>query len=56
MRCHMRVSTMNNKIKRNISYKDFIRNENGELKLKDKFLLTTMRVPDMVSYSVKGIR
>ena len=52
----MRVSTINNKIKRNISYIDFIRDENGKLVLKDSTLLTTSKSPDRVSYSSKGVK
>ena len=52
----MRVSTINNKIKRNISYIDFIRDENGKLVLKDSTLLTTSKTPDLVSYSSKGVK
>ena len=52
----MRVSTINNKIKRNISYIDFIRDENGKLVLKDSTLLTTSKSPDLVSYSSKGVK
>ena len=51
----MRVLTINNKIKRNISYIDFIRDENGKLVLKDSTLLTTSKTPDLVSYSSKGL-
>ena len=52
----MRVSTINNKIKRNISYIDVIRDENGKLVLKDSTLLTTSKAPDLVSYSSKGVK
>ena len=51
----MRVSTLPNKIKRNISYIDFIRNDKGELVLKDRSLLTRIKLPNLNSYSLNGI-
>ena len=52
----MRVSNLPNKIKRNISYIDFIRNDKGQLVLKDKGLLMGIKSPNLDSFSFKGVR
>ena len=52
----MNVRNINNKIKWNISYLDFIRDDNGKLILKDSTLLTTSKSPDLVSFSSKGLK
>jgi len=53
----MNISTINNNIYKNISYKDFMKNRKGQLVIKDlKSLRTVKPIPQMDSFSSYGIR
>ena len=54
----MRISTLNNKVNQNLSYTDFIRNNEGELVHKDpRVLINRPMTNEMLdSYSSKGVR
>ena len=52
----MNISNIKNNIYRNISYKDFIKNDKGDLVLKDSSVLRPMKSLDNNLYSSYGVR
>ncbi len=57
MRSYM-ISTINNNVMRNISYKDFIRDTDGNLKIKSSHMLMNRPVKNWTldSFDSKGVR
>ena len=52
----MNISNIKNNMYNYLSYKDFVKNDNGDLVLKGSKVLRSAKAPDLSSYSSYGIR